>query len=686
MNSIKKYIGVTVLTAFIVAVSYITYLYIDYNASNFSFELGAIVLETNWIPLIIHLAISAVFLAFCLVFHTKIIAFVLNKIMVPFYQNFLKVKFHDLLAFFRSPPRFRLSIKQLGLILLIFAIPLFQVHSIWDFFGERVDENALFHFAIGYFGGNFDPGWYGYGSLGMYILYSVYMLLALPMIAIGKFGSLDEYTMQVFYNGYFVLVARYLFAVFGVIAVIILARTARYKDVPIVLIILFALISITSHDAIHFANYLRTDLLVGFFVALSIHFAFRSNKKKYLYLLAITIAGAISTKISSFPMVVLLIAYIMYRAYDKTIKWHHVIGVLFTFIISLIVFQPYVNHIESISSIFKIGVKGIGGAEAASSFQWGKVYYYTYTDRLIAIYQIFYKYCGLPIVLSFFLLVFSKRYIKIVIPSLLSLFLLIIPYINSPEITYYWFLPAFNVVRLLSLLAIAGVVYNLALLSKKIKPDLQRSVEKVVIAGIVIISAYFIIYPNLQNYIKKYNWKETNKVLAQKWVEKNLIENEYILLEGNVDYLIPQFYNRKSIKVSKAISRAFLHNRGSNEYLNKLFENYLENYYYERIEVDLVKGIRQIKKIDIMNSDQVNELYGRYYITSPTIYRRFLNRSSVDLPADRRKQLEDMQAYFRFMISNPLHKRFNSGRGSVIEIYHITTTFDEYHSNLHKDN
>ena len=31
------------------------------------------------------------------------------------------------------------------------------------------------------------------------------------------------------------------------------------------------------------------------------------------------------------------------------------------------------------------------------------------------------------------------------------------------------------------------------------------------------------------------------------------------------------------------------------------------------------------------------------------------------------------------MISIPLHKMFNSGRGPVIEIYHITLTIDDDH-------
>lgn len=195
--------------------------------------------------------------------------------------------------------RFRVKTRHIVIALLVLIVALIQTHTIWDFFGERADENGLFHYAIGFFGGDFNPIWTGYGNLGMYIIYLVYMTLSLPFLLIGKFDSLEEYAMQMFYNGYFVLVARYTFAVLGVITVFIYAKAARLVKVPMVLIILFIIISISSTDAICFANYLRSEMLVGLFVGLSILFAIKSDKKIYLYLLAIMVAGAISSKISA---------------------------------------------------------------------------------------------------------------------------------------------------------------------------------------------------------------------------------------------------------------------------------------------------------------------------------------------------------------------------------------------------
>lgn len=582
--------------------------------------------------------------------------------------------------FINIHPRIRVSLKYIVITMFISLVALLQTHTIWDFFGERVDENAIFHFSIGFFGGDFNPQWDGYGHIGMYLLYFVYIILFIPFYIFGKFTSFDEYAMQIFYNGYFVLVARYIFAAIGFVAVLVYSRIAKLSQIPIVLVLLFIVVSVLSKDAIHFANYLRTDQLVGFFVALSIYFAFKSDNKIFLYFLAVAIAGAISSKISALPLVVLLGIYTLYRVYDKTITWHHIFGVGLTFLLFLFIFQPYVNYFEKAIGILKLGAAGRGGGESAGQFNWGKTYQYNLIARLKEIYYVFVQYCSLPVILSLPLLVFSKKYFRIVLPSIVVLILLIIPYVNSPEITYYWFLPAFNLVRFLSLVAIASLYYQLSRVINE-KNVLYVRLFRYSFSGVLlVITSLLLIWPSFNSYIKNYQWQETNKAIAQRWIEENLLENEFILLEGNVDYNIPQVYDAKSIKSSMMISRAFLHNREGNDYLNSLFKDYLTNHYNKQIDIAGVKGVKQIRGIDFSNEKNVNSLIGKFYVTSPVIYNRYLKRSSKDLNPKRKKQLEAFKNYFNYMISNPLYKKFDEGRGAAIEIYQITNSLSDYRS------
>ena len=535
-----------------------------------------------------------------------------------------------------------------------------QTVTIWDFFGERVDENAIFLYSVGFFGGDMDPHWYGYGNLGMYLLWIVYLLLAIPQLIVGEFASLDEYAMQVFYNGYFVLVARYVFAAIGVLAVFIYYRLARTIQVPKILILLFAIVSIFSADAIHFANYLRTDLLVGFFVALSIFFAVKSDKKSYLYLLAIATAGAISSKISALPLIFFLFVYTGYRLFDKTISRPHFFGVMIIFFAFLFIFQPYAEWYARFLKIINIGTSGVG------HFNWGKHYHYKLIERLEAIYDILVMYCTLPVVSSLPLLVFSRKYVKVVFPGLLMLLLLILPYINSKEITYYWFAPTFNLIRFLSLIGIAGSVHQMTKLIKYKKYNFYRYFKLGFLSLIVVLVSFNIIRPSIQSYLKQYKWQKTNKTIAREWLVKNLVSKHFVALEPRYNHMIPNLYDKDNISLSKSVSRVFMYNRSENEYLNQLFEKYLQNFSYKQSGVEKVKGLSFSE-----NVPPAWDRKGYYYVTTPNIYNRYLHHSPEGLNPIRKAQLEYNKLYFQYMISNPLVKRFNTGRGPVIEIYHI---------------
>lgn len=60
-------------------------------------------------------------------------------------------------------------------------------------------------------------------------------------------------------------------------------------------------------------------------------------------------------------------------------------------------------------------------------------------------------------------------------------------------------------------------------------------------------------------------------------------------------------------------------------------------------------------------------------------------RSSKELTPSQKDQLYSYQSYFRYMISNPLHKSFDDHSGHIIEIYHIENTYSDYHSDTNND-
>ncbi len=575
-------------------------------------------------------------------------------------------------SFCTNHKSFKKRLLWVGIVLLPFLVALFQTHTLWDFTGEKVDENAIYQFAVGFFGGDFNPHWFGYGTFGMYFLYAIYMILYGILSLFGTFTSLNEYATQIFHNGYFVLVARYSFAVIGVFAVLIYSGLLKRIKVPSILILLFFLVSITSYDSIHFANYLRTDLLVGFFVAVTIYGAANSDKKHFLFLMALGVAGAISAKISALPLVLLLGIYVLYRLYDKTINWKHMLGIGILFLFLLVAFQPYVDYVQKITSILNLGTSGRGGGSTAGQFNWGKVYHYSYFERFMEIFAVFEKYCSLIILLSCLLVVFSKRYIKILIPSFIALFLLVAPYFTSPEVTYYWYLPAFNVVRLIAFIGIAGFLEMIhSQLLKRTRLSTLQS-KRIVYGSSTLAVLVFTLLPNISAYLNNYTWQTSNKILAQQWIEQNLLENEQLILDENVNHILPQVYDKNNLKDSKNISRVFLHNKSENVYLNSLFETYLNKEYYNSIGINTVRGVEQLKVVNVADSSKRKSLINKYFITSSASYNRYIRRQSDDLNAKRKQELETYKAYYSFMLSQPLVKRFDSGVGKNVEIYHIT--------------
>ncbi|MDY0279821.1 MAG: hypothetical protein RBR35_04590 [Salinivirgaceae bacterium] len=549
-------------------------------------------------------------------------------------------------------------IKYLPVFIGALLLALLQVYTIWDFRGEEVDENAVFHFAVGFFGGDFNPHWTGYGGFGMYLLYFVYMILYIPFYIFGNVSSIEEYGMQLFYNDYFLLVARYVFAVAGIIGVLFYSRLLKQIGIPIILVFVFILASILHYDAIFFANYIRTDQLVMMFVAASIYFAVNSHKKSNLFFLAISVAGAIASKISAIPLIGLLGIYVIYRLYDKTISWKYMIWIGLVFVGALLLFQPYTNMFTKILQIFGVGMDGYEGGKR--NLDWS--YHETVLERAIVIYDYFAIYVSKPILFSLVLLPFARKYLKVLIPALITLILLIAPYLTALTLKYYWFIPAFALVKFLSFLGIYA--FTLFVFDKvSVKVAFVGKYKSWLLSGVLVLFVgSLVIYPSMNDYLDKYKWIPTNQKMAEKFIIENLIETDAVVLDGNRFQYLPKIYSPDNIRNSRNISRSFMHKRTSNEFLSTTFEHYLQNHYLARIGVDSIMNVTQYRFSKKNSIDYKKYLLGKYFVTMPFIYKTPLRKSAES----------ELRQYYRFITSNHLEKRFENGHGRVIEIYHIT--------------
>ncbi|MBK8805552.1 MAG: hypothetical protein IPO21_02420 [Bacteroidales bacterium] len=433
------------------------------------------------------------------------------------------------------------------------------------------------------------------------------------------------------------------------------------------------MLSVFSVDAIHFANYLRTDYLIGFFVACTLYFAVNSKDKKYLYCLAFSIAGAISCKISALPLVVVLGVYLVVRLVDKTISVKHFLLISILFLLLLFVFQPYNNWLKFIARIFELSSASGNDKNVILKYNWGKNYYSSIWARFDIIFGVLVRHVTWPVFLSFVFLPFTKKYIKIVFPLVLLILLLTIPYLISNDISYYWFAPVFNLFRFLSVICIFSFI---EFLFNRYSWFYQKLYNRYALFILALLSiSFYSIYKTTNYYFAELRKPETNKEVAKKWLLKNVASENNILFESAVTHIMPQIYDPNNIKSSKSLSMVFIYNKSKNAFLNEIFEEFLNNYYYSSIGINKIKGVSYISPSELYDNLSSDNFQGYYYITSPSAYNRYLLKDENKIPINLRKTLALQKEYFSFMLSNEKIKSFNNGDGPQIQVYKINKVF-----------
>jgi hypothetical protein len=562
------------------------------------------------------------------------------------------------------------TVKWSVLVLLLVVVPLFQVSSLWNYTGDKVDESEIYMYAVGFFGGNYNPHWYGYGNLPMYVLHGMYLFLYPFAHFAGTVDSLVEYCQQVFYNGFFVLVARYVFAIIGVATILLYAKSGRENGMSWLMVGLFLLVGFLGRDALTFANYIRCDVFVGFFCAVAFYCALKCDQRKYLYLLAIAVAGCIASKKSALPMVAYLAAFTGYQWWRGTASWRDVGGVGLLFVVASIMFQPYVNWAEQITSLLAIGSEGV-------RFSFSKQQYASVDARVFAIGEVLTTYCS-PYVLALVpLSLFAWRKPRLLFAAYFLLFLLLAPYVVSNEITYYWFAPVFPLIKFLAMFGVSAATTRLAALLRRPQNGLALRTASMLVALLVpTYVLYFVAWPNAQSLVKSYAAGSTNYLNAQKWLHENITSQDVVLFEAHNSFMVPKLYDADRLLESRMLSRAFLYNREQNKFLQEIFAQYLRSYYIERYGKFNVRSIH-VSRAKMLQEVVEGQFANAYYVVSPSAVKPFrISSSNTNLSSPQQELKERYKSYFEKMMSGQRVAEFSSGSSHPVEIYRMVSHGD----------
>jgi 4-amino-4-deoxy-L-arabinose transferase-like glycosyltransferase len=378
--------------------------------------------------------------------------------------------------------------------------------------GARPDELVIIRHTLPFGTGDFNPHFFEYPSLFLYLLFIFFAIQFLLGKLLGWYHNPTDFASTVLLNpSPLILIARLTVAIFGFLTVYLVYRTFRDSDEDVGLIsaTLFSLIYIHVQQS-HFGT---TDVPMLFFGMLSFLFAqkvFIGGKTRDYITSGIFSGLAASTKYNgAIFLIPLIFAFLLHLRHGSIIKsLSKIFGGILASVISFSLFSPFiiVNFSTFRSDFLKDNARLIEGTVIELGRGW---------VNFIKI--SLYHGIGFPLLL-FSLLAIIYLLIK---RTRLAVFLISFP------LTYYLVIGAGHAVYVLYALPI---VPFLCIISAFFLKDLFRNLKgiiKPIVLTIVILILLSVSIRNIIDYLATITKKDTRS-LAANWIIKNVEANSTV--------------------------------------------------------------------------------------------------------------------------------------------------------------
>ena len=170
----------------------------------------------------------------------------------------------------------RFDFALIAILLLAFAVRIWGITFGLPLTVCRPDEGLVVQPALEYFGGDFDPKFYAYGTLGSYLLHALMRVQLLFELAAGHIVDSREFVQAALLDpGHWHLVARCSSAIAGVATVwlvYLIGHEVQGRRVALTGAFLLALCYLHARDS-HFGT---LDVLATFFTTAAVYFSLRA--------------------------------------------------------------------------------------------------------------------------------------------------------------------------------------------------------------------------------------------------------------------------------------------------------------------------------------------------------------------------------------------------------------------------
>ena len=564
----------------------------------------------------------------------------------------------------------RPDIFRWGLILLvILGITLLRAAPLVHYAYGGIDEHHIIRFALGFIDFDLNPGWFAYHPLPMYVLSGVYLAMYYVSLLFGLVGSKAEFAAQLFSgDALFFVPARLLFALVHTSGCVLLAWLIHSRFHSRLGAVVFLGMALLLPDSVGAALVARTDTFVFLFLCLTVYFACFAEKRLIaVVLLALSCAAAFAAKIPGIVLLPVALGVLAVDAYRGVYPWRYLGFVAVLFPLFCFVLNPFmVLDFETYRPVILQAFERATGEVAHV----GKVYRDTFFAKFFNLLRTVVDQVGiLPLVLTGVtgvVALLQKR--ALLLGPLVFVGAYTAVFATSKTLDVYLLRPVYTVFRFFAVILI--VEFSRSAGVKKWAEQLCGSWAKTVRkglsggrAGLLLVLGIFLLFHahGLARYYHELtDTREDTRILATRWIEKNLPVDSLIYLEGSVQFHLPNL-----------VSLAPNHAWDSTNYIKP--ENALINQSFKRYHREALAQGRGRKAVVLKmrmreyRTQGLNLQAGQYIVITPAVYARYYTPAV----SEKFPELAGQARAFYDFIHGQEEVAVFEGRGPRLEIYQL---------------
>ncbi len=541
-------------------------------------------------------------------------------------------------------------------------------YSTWN-----IDEEKIVVPAVGFLDYDFNPRWFVYHALPMYILSFLYFGMYFAYSLFGLVASKAEFVSFLFSNdAIFYIPAYLLFNLAYISGTLFLAYIISRRFHSKIGAVLFFVMAMLLPDAMD--NYIKVENFIYLFLCLTIFYSCFKEKTFFNFFLGVLFcSAAFASKVTAIAFLPVFFAQLLHDIFTKKYPKRYagyflVLCPLLVFILMPYTFLDPKGYQTATSHFSEIG--------SGEYFHVGKAYLFNINDRIVALWSLITRQSGVVAILACFFLAFLSIFkLKNLIFPFIYIGAYCAVFITSMHISGWWLRPVYPFILFFTVIFILNIFqpeFFPVLSKRKLKwPKINANKYAYLQIAMLIVFTFYYIGLHKDNILTSFETRTTaeqdTRIIASKWIQENIPKNASILLDGHIQHYLPRvFSSNKTVTLANFSST--ITNHFTNDILLKGFNFYfVDKYYKDNKRFKVYIRSTGPGNISLMENGRYGFYKDTYVVISSMIYDRYFK----DVVVTQHPGLcTYLQNYYQLIQSQEHIKTF-TGKGPKISIYRV---------------